>query len=96
MYLIVLQTAFGRGRAASVLGAAARREPIDEETDERKTTPTAAPAPAVTPAPAPAPAPAPPAPAAPSPHDAALAELRRDVRNEVQRLQQKVGRSRVN
>ncbi|XP_046968178.1 potassium voltage-gated channel protein eag isoform X2 [Vanessa cardui] len=106
-----LKTTFGRGRAGSVLGAAARREPIDEETDERKVTPAPAPAPAPaatptapapTPAPAaapapapvatPAPAPAPPAPTVTSSHDAALAELRRDVRNEVQRLQQKLGR----
>ncbi|CAH0727295.1 unnamed protein product, partial [Brenthis ino] len=94
-----LKTAFGRGRAGSVLGAAARREPIDEEGDEKKasaTSPTPVPPAPTTPAP-PAPAPAPPpAPAAaapaPSAHDAALAELRRDVRNEVQRLQQKLGR----
>ncbi|XP_047533890.1 potassium voltage-gated channel protein eag-like isoform X4 [Vanessa atalanta] len=106
-----LKTTFGRGRAGSVLGAAARREPIDEETDDRKVTPAPAPAstpaaapttPAPSPAPAAAPVPAPvaapvPAPPLPAPtvsssHDAALAELRRDVRNEVQRLQQKLGR----
>ncbi|XP_034833111.2 potassium voltage-gated channel protein eag isoform X2 [Maniola hyperantus] len=98
---VALKTAFGRGRAGSVLGAAPRREPIDEEVDDRKASIPPAPAQPAPAPPAPAPAPAPalalPTPAAaaapaPSPHDAALAELRRDVRNEVQRLQQKLGR----
>nr|XP_032518180.1 potassium voltage-gated channel protein eag isoform X2 [Danaus plexippus plexippus] len=120
---MAIKNIFGRGRAGSVLGAAARREPIDEEADDKKvtspvtsktstTTGTTAPAQATAPAPAPAPAassasavasvsmatpvpaPAPAAapPAAVSAHEAALAELRRDVRTEVQRLQQKLGR----
>ncbi|VVC90961.1 unnamed protein product [Leptidea sinapis] len=79
-----VQAAFGRSRASSVLPAA-RREPIDEESDEKRVVTTAAPTPASSVAPTPASSVAP----APSPHDAALAELRRDVRNEVQRLQHK-------
>ncbi|XP_050674115.1 potassium voltage-gated channel protein eag [Leptidea sinapis] len=82
-----LKAAFGRSRASSVLPAA-RREPIDEESDEKRVVTTAAPAPASSVAPTPASSVAP----APSPHDAALAELRRDVRNEVQRLQHKLSR----
>ncbi|CAG9583481.1 unnamed protein product [Danaus chrysippus] len=112
---MTIKNMFGRGRAGSVLGAAARREPIDEEADEKKasspgtsstaTTGPPAPAQATAPATSPVPAgacvsvstPAPaPSPAAPLPavsaHEAALAELRRDVRTEVQRLQQKLGR----
>ncbi|CAG5023792.1 unnamed protein product [Parnassius apollo] len=88
---LTLKAAFTRGRAASVLSAAiARRDAIDEESDEKRLTqgvassPSSTPAPVVTPTTAPA--------SALSPHDAALAELRRDVRNEVQRLQQKLGR----
>ncbi|XP_038212885.1 potassium voltage-gated channel protein eag-like [Zerene cesonia] len=102
---LTLKAAFTRNRASSVLGAATRREAIDEETlaSEGATVTTtaavtaavAAPVPAGAAPPAPAPAvaasPAPSAPAA-SPHDAALAELRRDVRNEVQRLQHKLAR----
>ncbi|XP_072929284.1 potassium voltage-gated channel protein eag isoform X2 [Epargyreus clarus] len=92
------KTAFSRGRAASVLGVAVRRDAIDEEAPSpgppTASAAAAGPSAAAPPAPAaaaPAPAPAPAASAASS-HDAALAELRRDVRTEVQRLQQKLGR----
>ncbi|XP_068631457.1 potassium voltage-gated channel protein eag [Battus philenor] len=92
-----LKGAFARGRAASVLSAAVvRRDAIDEESDEKRApAPATVAAPAATaPASAPASAPAPVPATTPSyvSQDAALAELRRDVRNEVQRLQQKLGR----
>lgn len=80
---VPFQASFAKGRSVSALVAgasAARQDTIEEELE--------APRPATAPPPAPLPAP-PPAPA-PSSHDAALAELRRDVRNEVQRLQHKV------
>lgn len=64
--------------ALSAAGSSARQDTIEEELEERR------------PAPAPAPLPAPASAPVVSTHDAALAELRRDVRNEVQRLQQKV------
>ncbi|XP_013172729.1 PREDICTED: potassium voltage-gated channel protein eag [Papilio xuthus] len=103
---VSLKAAFGRGRAASVLSAAvARRDAIDEETDDKRATPSplaAPPASTTPPAPTtPAPSAAPPAAAAAATaaataataaHEAAMAELRRDVRNEVQRMQQKLGR----
>ncbi|CAK1543321.1 unnamed protein product [Leptosia nina] len=87
-----LKAAFGRGRASSVLSGAARREPIHEEasptttapatTTSTNTTSTVASINTVTVSTA----------AALTAHDAALAELRRDVRNEVQRLQHKLAR----
>ncbi|XP_035437178.2 potassium voltage-gated channel protein eag isoform X2 [Spodoptera frugiperda] len=89
-----LKATFAKGRSAS--GASSRQDTIEEELEERR--PAAAPSQPAPPPPQAAPPQA--APAAPPPsvqaahasHDAALAELRRDVRNEVQRLQQKLGR----
>lgn len=82
-----LQGAFSKSRAGGLGGSGgSRQDTIEEELEA----PRPAPAPASTPVPAPAPAPVLVLPAAVSPHEAALAELRRDVRNEVQRLQHKV------
>ncbi|CAH1636689.1 unnamed protein product [Spodoptera littoralis] len=91
-----LKATFAKGRSAS--GASSRQDTIEEELEERR--PAAAPPPPQPAPPQAAPPPpqaTPPAPlpslqAAHASHDAALAELRRDVRNEVQRLQQKLGR----
>ncbi|XP_021205044.2 potassium voltage-gated channel protein eag isoform X2 [Bombyx mori] len=76
-----IKASFAKGRSAGALGGSGgstRQDTIEEELEEKR-------------APAAAPSAAPAAPSAVS-HDAALAELRRDVRNEVQRLQQKLGR----
>ncbi|XP_052749610.1 potassium voltage-gated channel protein eag [Galleria mellonella] len=100
--VLALKASFAKARSASTLGAGSgRQDTIEEELEERRPA-AAAPAPATAPSAAPAPASTPalptassaPASTAPTPalHDAALAELRRDVRNEVQRLQHKLGR----
>lgn len=82
--LTTLQATFAKGRSASALSvssASARQDTIEEELDERR--PSVSHALHASHA-------AHAAHAAHASHDAALAELRRDVRNEVQRLQQKV------
>ncbi|XP_060804055.1 potassium voltage-gated channel protein eag [Amyelois transitella] len=88
---LALKASFAKTRSASALTASGRQDTIEEELEERRAAAPAcsllAPAPASA-SPAPAPASASPA----STHEAALAELRRDVRNEVQRLQHKLGR----
>ncbi|XP_022113232.2 potassium voltage-gated channel protein eag isoform X2 [Pieris rapae] len=94
---VTLKSAFGRGRASSVLTGTTRRDPIDEEApvppaavgtaSATAAAVTVATTTTVTPAPATVTTSA----AAVS-HEAALAELRRDVRNEVQRLQHKLAR----
>ncbi|RVE46804.1 hypothetical protein evm_008588 [Chilo suppressalis] len=85
---LTLKAQFAKTRSASALvsSTSARQDTIEEELDDRRAS-------SLAPAPAPAPAPSPsPSPAGATAHDAALNELRRDVRNEVQRLQQKLGR----
>ncbi|XP_037970201.2 potassium voltage-gated channel protein eag isoform X1 [Plutella xylostella] len=90
---------FAKGRSASALGGSGgstgRQDTIEEELEDKRTCPPAA---VLPPASLPVPAPAPPLALSPLAvqahysHDAALAELRKDVRTEVQRLQQKLGR----
>ncbi|XP_047028743.1 potassium voltage-gated channel protein eag [Helicoverpa zea] len=97
---LTLKATFAKGRSASALsvsGASARQDTIEEELDERRPSgpssagPTGAGPAGAGPAGAGQAAAAAPSSSHAS-HDAALAELRRDVRNEVQRLQQKLGR----
>ncbi|XP_026730305.1 potassium voltage-gated channel protein eag isoform X2 [Trichoplusia ni] len=83
-----LKATFAKARSASALsvtGASARQDTIEEELDERRPSVSALATHAALPSHA-----SHAAHAAHASHDAALAELRRDVRNEVQRLQQKV------
>ncbi|KAJ8720469.1 hypothetical protein PYW07_012512 [Mythimna separata] len=85
-----LKATFAKARSASALsagGASARQDTIEEELDERRPSVSAHALHASHAAHA-----AHAAQTAHASHDAALAELRRDVRNEVQRLQQKLGR----
>lgn len=85
---MISQATFAKARSASALsvtGASARQDTIEEELDERRPSVSALATHAALPSQA-----SHAAHAAHASHDAALAELRRDVRNEVQRLQQKV------